>query len=93
MQQMIFICVPLLLLALSSGCGQSDIKVYRVAKAEAAAKPDTSWARAELKTVVAAGLMAKEAAAHPNDALTRGELEALVREQPLREPQRAHARG
>jgi cell wall-associated NlpC family hydrolase len=43
-----------------------------------AAKPDGSWARAELKAVVAAGLMAKEAAARPNDIVTRGELEALV---------------
>ena len=39
---------------------------------DAAAKPATSWAQAELRAVVAAGLMAKEAAARPNDALTRG---------------------
>jgi cell wall-associated NlpC family hydrolase len=44
----------------------------------AAAKPATSWAQAELKAVVAAGLMAKEAAARPNDPLTRGELETIV---------------
>jgi cell wall-associated NlpC family hydrolase len=43
----------------------------------AAAKPASSWAQAELKAVVAAGLMAKEAAARPNDALTRGELETI----------------
>jgi hypothetical protein len=42
--------------------------------ATAAATPATSWAQAELKTVVAAGLMAKEAAARPNDPLTQGEL-------------------
>jgi cell wall-associated NlpC family hydrolase len=44
---------------------------------DAAAKPATSWAQAELRAVVAAGLMAKEAAARPNDTLTRGELQAL----------------
>jgi cell wall-associated NlpC family hydrolase len=44
---------------------------------DAAAKPTTSWAQAELKAVVAAGLMAKEAAARPNDALTRGGLETI----------------
>ena len=44
----------------------------------AAAKPATSWAQAELKAVVAAGLMAKEAAARPNDPLTRTELETLT---------------
>ena len=44
----------------------------------AAAKPAPSWAQAELRAVVAAGLMAKEAAARPNDALTRAELETLV---------------
>jgi cell wall-associated NlpC family hydrolase len=44
----------------------------------AAAKPDGSWARAELKAVVAAGLMAKEVAARPNDPVTRGELETLI---------------
>src|SRR6266511_793175 len=44
----------------------------------AAAKPASSWAQAELKAVVAAGLMAKEAAARPNDPLTRGELETIT---------------
>jgi cell wall-associated NlpC family hydrolase len=44
----------------------------------AAAKPASSWAQAELKTAVAAGLMAKAAAARPNDPLTRGELETLT---------------
>lgn len=44
----------------------------------AAAKPATSWAQAELKTVVAAGLMTKQVAARPNDPLTRGALETLV---------------
>jgi cell wall-associated NlpC family hydrolase len=45
---------------------------------DAAAKPATSWAQAELRAVVAAGLMAKEAAARPDDPLTRGELETLT---------------
>jgi cell wall-associated NlpC family hydrolase len=44
---------------------------------DAAAKPATSWAQAELRAVVAAGLMAKETAARPNDALTRGELDTI----------------
>ena len=44
----------------------------------AAAKPAPSWAQAELKTVVAAGLMAKEAAARPNDPLTRAQLETMA---------------
>src|SRR5919202_3107524 len=44
----------------------------------AAAKPASSWAQAELKTVVAAGLMAKEAAARPNDPLTRAQLETIA---------------
>jgi len=44
---------------------------------DAAAKPATSWAQAELRAVVAAGLMAKEAAARPNDPLTRGELDTI----------------
>src|SRR5881396_1218678 len=44
---------------------------------DAAAKPATSWAQAELRAVVAAGLMAKEAAARPNDPVTRVELETL----------------
>src|SRR5262249_43568046 len=44
---------------------------------DAAARPATSWAQAELRAVVAAGLMAKETAAHPQDPLTRGELETI----------------
>ena len=44
----------------------------------AAAKSTASWAQAELKAVVAAGLMAKEAAARPNDPLTRSELETIA---------------
>jgi cell wall-associated NlpC family hydrolase len=44
----------------------------------AAAKSAASWAQAELKAVVAAGLMAKEAAARPNDPLTRGQLETIA---------------
>jgi cell wall-associated NlpC family hydrolase len=44
---------------------------------DAAAKSTTSWAQAELRAAVAAGLMAKEAAARPNDPLTRVELETL----------------
>jgi cell wall-associated NlpC family hydrolase len=46
--------------------------------AYAAAKPGTSWAQAELETVVAAGIMAKAAAARPDNPLTRGELETIV---------------
>src|SRR4051812_27516630 len=42
-----------------------------------AAAKATSWAQAELRAVVAAGLMAKETAARPDDALTRGELETM----------------
>jgi cell wall-associated NlpC family hydrolase len=45
---------------------------------DAAAKPPTSWAQAELRAVVAAGLMAKEAAARPNDPMTRGELGTMT---------------
>src|SRR3954451_5466578 len=56
------VCMLVTLLAWSSG---------------AAAKSATSWAQAELRAVVAAGLMAKEAAARPNDPLTRGELDTL----------------
>ena len=48
-----------------------------VGSSDAAAKPATSWAQAELRAVVAAGLMAKEAAARPSDSLTRGELETM----------------
>jgi len=44
---------------------------------DAAAKPATSWAQAEPRAVVAAGLMAKETAARPQDSLTRGELETI----------------
>jgi len=54
------------------------VTLLTVSPASAAAKPGTSWAQAELKTAVAAGLMAKEAAARPNKPLTRGELETLV---------------
>src|ERR671935_2572347 len=52
--------------------------VTLLATSPAAAKPPTSWAQAELRAVVAAGLMAKEAAARPNDPLTRAELETLA---------------
>jgi cell wall-associated NlpC family hydrolase len=45
---------------------------------DAAAKTTTSWAQAELRAVVAAGLMAKETAARPNVALTRSELETIT---------------
>jgi cell wall-associated NlpC family hydrolase len=44
---------------------------------DAAAKPTTSWAQAELRAVVAAGLMARETAAHPQAQLTRAELETI----------------
>jgi cell wall-associated NlpC family hydrolase len=44
---------------------------------DAAAKPTSSWAQAELRAVVAAGLMAKETAAHPQAPLTRAELETI----------------
>jgi cell wall-associated NlpC family hydrolase len=44
----------------------------------AAATSATSWAQAELKAVVAAGLMAREAAARPNGPLTRGQLETIA---------------
>jgi len=44
----------------------------------AAAKPAASWAQAELRAVVAAGLMAKDAAAHPNDPISRSELETMT---------------
>jgi cell wall-associated NlpC family hydrolase len=54
------------------------VMLSTLSSATAAAKPGTSWAQAELKTVVAAGIMAKEAAARPNDPLTRGELETIV---------------
>jgi cell wall-associated NlpC family hydrolase len=54
------------------------VTLLTLSPATAAAKPGTSWAQAELKTVVAAGLMAKAAAARPNDSLTRGQLDAIV---------------
>jgi cell wall-associated NlpC family hydrolase len=54
------------------------VMLLTLSPANAAAKPGTSWAQAELKTVVAAGIMAKAAAARPEDPLTRGELEAIV---------------
>jgi cell wall-associated NlpC family hydrolase len=54
------------------------VTLLTLSPASAATKPGTSWAQAELKTAVAAGLMAKEAAARPNQPLTRGELETLV---------------
>ena len=54
------------------------VTLLTVSPVSAAAKPGTSWAQAELKTAVAAGLMAKDAAARPNKPLTRGELETLV---------------
>ncbi len=54
------------------------VMLLTLSPATAAAKPGTSWAQAELKTVVAAGIMAKEAAARPDDPLTRGELETIV---------------
>jgi cell wall-associated NlpC family hydrolase len=57
------VCMLITLLAWSSG---------------AAAKPGASWAQAELKAAVAAGLMAKEAAARPDDPLTRAELATMA---------------
>jgi len=54
------------------------VMLFTLSPATAAAKPGTSWAQAELKTVVAAGIMAKAAAARPEDPLTRGELETIV---------------
>lgn len=54
------------------------VTLLTLSPAYAATKPGTSWAQAELKTAVAAGLMAKEAAARPNKPLTKGELETLV---------------
>src|SRR5262249_60281355 len=44
---------------------------------DAAARPATSWAQAELRAVVAAGLMAKETAAHPQAPVTPAELEPI----------------
>jgi cell wall-associated NlpC family hydrolase len=54
------------------------VTLLTLSPATAAAKPGTSWAQAELKTVVAAGIMAKEAAARPDESLTRAELETIV---------------
>ncbi len=54
------------------------VTLLTLSPATAAAKSGTSWAQAELKTVVAAGIMAKAAAARPDDPLTRRELETLV---------------
>src|SRR5438874_2322007 len=54
------------------------VMLLTVPPATAAAKPGPSWPQAELKTAVAAGLMAKEGAARPNQPLTRSELETLV---------------
>ncbi len=54
------------------------VMLLPLSPAYAAAKPGTSWAQAELETVVAAGIMAKAAAARPDSPLTRGELETIV---------------
>jgi cell wall-associated NlpC family hydrolase len=54
------------------------VMLLTLSPATAAAKPGTSWAQAELETVVAAGIMAKAAAARPDSPLTQGELEAIV---------------
>src|SRR3954470_21003746 len=54
------------------------VMLLTLSPANAAAKPGTSWAQAELETVVAAGIMAKAAAAQPQRPLTRGELETIV---------------
>ena len=54
------------------------VMLLTLSPASAAAKPGTSWAQAELETVVAAGIMAKAAAAQPQSPLTRGELESIV---------------
>ena len=54
------------------------VMLLTLSPATAAAKPGTSWAQAELETVVAAGIMAKAAAARPDSPLTQGELESIV---------------
>ena len=54
------------------------VMLLTLSPAYAAAKPGTSWAQAELETVVAAGIMAKAAAAQPEGPLTRAELETIV---------------
>jgi cell wall-associated NlpC family hydrolase len=54
------------------------VAVLVLAPAGAAAR-STSWAQAQIKTVVAAGLMAPDTASfHPDDPLRRGALEELV---------------
>jgi cell wall-associated NlpC family hydrolase len=63
-RRLVYVCALVMLLTLPS--------------ATAAAKPGPSWAQAELKTVVAAGIMAKAAAARPDDPLTSAELETIV---------------
>jgi cell wall-associated NlpC family hydrolase len=62
-RRLLYVCMLLALLTLSP---------------TAAARPETSWAQAELKAVVSAGLMAREAAARPSKPLTRAELELLA---------------
>jgi cell wall-associated NlpC family hydrolase len=54
------------------------VMLLTLSPAYAAAKPGTSWAQAELETVVAAGIMAKAAAAQPDSPLTHAELETIV---------------
>jgi cell wall-associated NlpC family hydrolase len=54
------------------------VLLLTLSPAYAAAKPGTSWAQAELETVVAAGIMAKAAAARPDSPLTQAELETIV---------------
>jgi cell wall-associated NlpC family hydrolase len=61
---------------LASACAL--VMLLTLSSATAAATTGTSWAQAELKTVVAAGMMAKTAAARPDDPLTRAELETIV---------------
>ena len=54
------------------------ILVTLLASSPAAGAKPVSWADAELKAVVAAGLMAKDAAARPDGALTRAELATIA---------------
>ena len=54
------------------------VMLLTLSPANAAAKSGTSWAQAELETVVAAGIMAKAVAAQPENPLTRAELETIV---------------
>ena len=61
----------------------ATVAVFAVLAAPAAARSHggapTPWAQAEIKVVVAHGLMAKSVQTfHPNDPLTRGALTALV---------------